>query len=170
MITCSRCKYQELEGSLFCSNCGAPLITDRDEVTTTGKLRPDGRPAPESPPLVGKRTGPAPDVNAIRFVIVSSGRQITLGTGRKISIGRTDPRRDAYPDLDLTEDGGAEAGVSRLHAVITATTQGITIMDLGSVNETLVNGYRLEPSLPFALNDGDIIQVGDQEIQVYFEG
>lgn len=170
MITCPHCKYQELEGSLFCSSCGSPLIADQYDATTTYNLRPDGQPAPASPPLVGKRTGPAPEVARIRFVILSSGRQAHLGMRGKIHIGRVDPRRKASPELDLAADGGAEAGVSRMHAVVTATTRGISIMDLGSVNGTLVNGYRLEPHLPFALNDGDKLELGDLGIHVFFEG
>ena len=170
MITCPHCEYQELEGSLFCSSCGSPLIADQDDANTTFNLSPVGRSAPAPPPLVGKRTGPAPDVAVIRFVVLSSGRQTRLETRKKIRIGRADPRRETSPELDLTEDGGAEAGVSRTHAVVSVTTRGISIMDLGSANGTLVNGYRLEPNLPFALNDGDKLELGDLGIHVFFEG
>jgi hypothetical protein len=170
MITCPHCKFRELEGSLFCSSCGSPLIEEQEKVSTTGDLSKATAAPPSSPPLVGKRTGPAPDVKAIRFVILSSGRQATLGLQQKIHLGRCDPSRDAHPELDLTDDGGAEAGVSRLHAVVSATMQGISIMDLGSANGTWVNGYRLEPNLPFALNDGDKLELGNQEINVFFEG
>ncbi len=170
MITCPHCQFRELEGSLFCSNCGSPLIDERKEVSTTGELPKAADGHPSAPPLVGKRTGPAPDVSAIRFVIHSSSRQVTLGLQKKIHLGRGDPRRGAHPELDLTDDGGTEAGVSRLHAVVSATMQGISIMDLGSVNGTWVNGYRLEPNLPYALNDGDRLELGDQEIHVFFEG
>ena len=170
MITCPHCKFRELEGSLFCSNCGSPLIDERKEVGTTDELQKTTGVQPSAAPLVGKRTGPAPDVKSIRFVIQSSERRVTLGLQKKIILGRRDPRRGAQPELDLTDDGGAEAGVSRLHAEISATMQGISIMDLGSVNGTWVNDYRLEPNLPFALNDGDKLELGDQVLLVYFEG
>jgi hypothetical protein len=171
MITCPECQHAELEGSLFCSNCGSNLLTGDEADTSTIKLPAgDASGMPSPPPLVGKRVGPAVSAAAIRFVIVPSSRQITLGTQDRIHIGRGDPGRDILPELDLAHDGAAEAGVSRMHAVVLSTAQGIAIMDLDSVNGTHVNGFRLPPNLPFALNDGDTLLLGDLKILVFFEG
>lgn len=171
MIICPECNHNELAGSLFCGNCGALLFSDQEKDSDTDEL-PEKRESPRytAPPLVGQRAGPAASAKAIRFRIPSSGREITLGTQGKIRMGRADPRNEDQPDLDLTEDGGAEAGVSRMHASISTTGQGIAIMDLDSVNGTRVNDQRLPPHLPFALNDGDTLYLGDLLIQVFFEG
>ncbi len=171
MIICPECNHKELAGSLFCGNCGALLFSDQEDDSETDEL-PIKKESPHStaPPLVGQRTGPVASAKAIRFRIPSSGREITLGTQSKIRMGRADPRSGDQPDLDLTDDGGAEAGVSRMHASILTTAQGIAIMDLDSVNGTRVNDHRLPPHLPFALNDGDTLHLGDLLIQVFFEG
>jgi len=122
------------------------------------------------PPLVGKKSMPIENAAQIRFIVPLSGRQITLPMQDTIQIGRSDPRRDIIPDLDLSEDGGGTAGISRLHATILTTAQGIAIMDLNSVNGTWVNNYRIPPRLPFALGSGDELKLGELVIHVFFEG
>ncbi len=120
-------------------------------------------------PLVGKESEPVKDATVIRFIIPSSGRQITLPMQDEIRIGRADPRRDIRPELDLNPDGGGEAGVSRLHAAIVVTTQGVAISDLNSVNGTWVNNYRIPSRLPFALNSGDELKLGTMVMHVFFQ-
>lgn len=170
MITCPECQQEELEGALFCSNCGASLLADSDD-SRTNTLPFSQVPAPQNaPPLVGKKRGPAVDAAIIRFVIPSSGRQVTQPMQDQIRVGRADPQRGVFPELDLTGDGGSGAGISRLHAVILSTAQGIAIMDLDSVNGTKVNNYRLPPHLPYALNSGDELKLGSLLVHVFLEG
>jgi len=52
--------------------------------------------------------------------------------------------------------------VSRNHAALVATPQGVKIVDLGSTNGTLVNGRRIKSCI---LRDGDEILLGDCRIQ-----
>ena len=54
-------------------------------------------------------------------------------------------------------------GISRHHAVITATVQGFVLRDLGSQNGTVVNGER---SVERTLADGDQIALGDGQLHV----
>jgi hypothetical protein len=172
MITCPECQLQELEGTLFCSNCGAALLADDKQGKAT-RAKPFAQSAQtgSSPaPLVGKRAQPAGTARGIRFIIPLSGRHVTLPLGDQLRIGRSDPRRDIEPDLDLGQDGGAEAGVSRLHAAIVQTAQGLAVMDLDSVNGTWVNNYRIPPRLPFAIDDGDELKLGELVIHVFYEG
>jgi len=171
MITCPECNNQELEGSIFCTNCGVLLQDgEGDSRTATLPFGDDYSADRAAPPLVGKKSGTVNGAVAIRFVIPVSGRKITLPIQDQIRIGRDDPKRGSHPELDLAEDGGTDAGISRLHAVILTTAQGIAIMDLNSVNGTRVNNYRIPPHLPFALNDGDELKLGDLLIHVFFEG
>jgi pSer/pThr/pTyr-binding forkhead associated (FHA) protein len=171
MITCPDCQLQELEGTLFCSNCGASLLADENRART--KARPFSRPdqtTANPAPLVGKRTQPVEAVRRLRFIIPISGRQVVLPLGDRLEIGRSDPRRDFRPDLDLSQDGGAEAGVSRHHAAIVQTAQGLALMDLDSVNGTWVNSYRIPPRLPFAVDNGDELKLGELVIHLFYEG
>jgi len=53
-------------------------------------------------------------------------------------------------------------GISRHHAVITATVQGYVLRDLGSQNGTVVNGERIAER---TLADGDQIALGDGRLR-----
>lgn len=167
MITCAECQKQEIEGTLFCSHCGAPMLPEG--VTDTQVLPFSDTSIPRRPPLVGKEVGEDRAASKIRFVIPSSGRQVTLLLKDPVRIGRHDPVKGRLPELDLTQDGGVECGISRLHAVVRSTGQGIAISDLKSINGTYVNDYRLPPELPFALNSGDELKLGTLLIHVFLE-
>ena len=54
--------------------------------------------------------------------------------------------------------------MSRRHAVLHVRGDEIMIDDLGSRNGVLVNGTRI--AAPFALTDGDVITLGNQEVRV----
>lgn len=52
--------------------------------------------------------------------------------------------------------------VSRKHAVLAVTDDGVTVRDLGSRNGVLVNGRRIDGAA--AVSDGDRITIGSQEM------
>ena len=170
MINCPECQQESFEGTLYCPNCGTPLQSapavkgDTDPTPFTETVI--GR---QPPPLVGKETRVVKKVTSLRFILPSSGRQVTLPMQKEIRIGRRDDARGSAPELDLTADQGAELGVSRMHAAIVATAQGLAIMDLDSVNGTRVNRHRVPPNLPFALNSGDELHLGNLLVHVFFE-
>ena len=56
--------------------------------------------------------------------------------------------------------------VSRHHALIVISSNGVRLLDLGSTNGTYVNGRRVEQH---ALQDDDVISVGDCKLE-YFAG
>jgi hypothetical protein len=177
MITCDRCKTENLDGSQYCDECGAPL-------------RPNGRPPtkPVRPPQGEGRNGThaqAPNTRAelagnrvsaglsfsslrsspkphARLVIEkgrSSGKQFML-SDVEAQIGRWDADGGIFPDIDLDTDD-PEAKVSRRHARITLSNGQYFLEDLGSTNGTFINrGKRLPPGQRQALCDGDEIIVG----------
>ena len=51
--------------------------------------------------------------------------------------------------------------VSRLHAVLSMSTQGLHVADLGSTNGTTVNGQKVNR---YELQDGDVVAIGDTRI------
>ena len=57
----------------------------------------------------------------------------------------------------------AEPTISRAHAAIGFDQQGFFVQDLGSTNETQVNGARIERQ---ALKDGDRVQMGKLVVEV----
>lgn len=183
MITCDRCKTENLDGSQYCDECGAPL-------------RPNGRPAsypnaggsyppPGShkgqngnhaasqgtePEFAGKRVSAGLSFSSLRqsnkpharLVIEkgrSSGKQFML-SDTEAQIGRWDADGGIFPDVDLDTDD-PEAKVSRRHARITLNNGQYFLEDLGSTNGTFINrGKRLSPGQRQVLCDGDEIIVG----------
>src|SRR5688572_1178035 len=136
MITCDRCKTENLDGSQYCDECGAPL-------------RPNGRPSSrntmygqqpgqngshaQSPNAHPELAGGSGRVSAglsfssihsatkahARLVIErgrSSGKQFMLSEV-EAQIGRWDADGGIFPDVDLDTDD-PEAKVSRRHARI----------------------------------------------------
>lgn len=84
-------------------------------------------------------------------LVLTAGRRITLGD-TAISIGR-------LPDCDLPLDDGR---ASRRHAEIRPSPEGFTIVDLDSMNGTIVNGLPVKEHM---LADGDEIMIGQTVIR-----
>ncbi|HET9931048.1 MAG TPA: FHA domain-containing protein [Polyangiaceae bacterium] len=76
-----------------------------------------------------------------------------------VRIGETLLGRSPYCTIVLDDPR-----VSRQHAAIRMTAEGLSIQDLGSRNGTLVNGQKLRGSL--VLQAGDVVQLGAQEIEI----
>lgn len=72
----------------------------------------------------------------------------------KLVVGRQAPASVVFED----------DSVSRKHAEVEATPEGVVLRDLGSANGTLVNDERLEPQQPVVLQPGDIITFGMVEV------
>jgi pSer/pThr/pTyr-binding forkhead associated (FHA) protein len=75
-------------------------------------------------------------------------------------IGRSDSKSSYRPDIDLVDCNALEKGVSRRHAAFVRYNNNITIVDLGSVNGTFLNGERLEADVPHSFNPGDDLRLG----------
>ncbi len=145
--------------SPFHTNKNPPALGTRQ----LGKQRPD--------PLADPReTGPLDaDLGSpwlIELRIQGTPITVRMNVENEIVIGRSDVSAAVYPDLDLTPYGGVEKGVSRRHAAIHAEADRLLIVDLNSTNGTRVNGYRLNPGMPYRLRHGDDIEIGQIAIQV----
>ncbi len=164
MQLCTHCNAQQLDGAIFCSECGASLLGSPQRRETTASLNRaaatgDATAFEMSEPLV---IG-APPVSAaptFTLVVINSGRRITLEASDNLLIGRKDNQRGIYPDVDLGLDGGYDAGVSRRHAMISLQNGSYCIEDLASANGTFVNGRRLPPQEPVPIRPGDELKLG----------
>lgn len=78
----------------------------------------------------------------------------------ELIVGREDPVSGVFPEIDLTDHGGDEGGVSRRHARIFVQGTQILVEDLNSTNYTYVSQQRLTPGQPHPLNDGDELRFG----------
>ena len=167
MIECRFCHTAHVANTLFCSECGAFLLDDVQERTDrlrTGEIGWEGTKKESGQYFAQQGSGPL----GVRLRIGESGREVEASLTKAVHLGRLDPAGDIFPGVDLTEDGGAEKGVSRRHARILKREGTVMLEDLGSINGTFINGKRLAPYQAETLHDGDKLQLGKLLIEVEF--
>jgi hypothetical protein len=183
MTICERCSTENLDGSQYCDECGAPLgaraRADKSVGTGNSGSPTDGQELVEAQAalaanqeVAAKMSSPAYAVSSgsialmdgahARLVIErgrSAGKQFPL-SDEESQIGRWDADGGIFPDVDLDADD-PEAKVSRRHARIMRRNGQYFVEDLGSTNGTFINrGRRLLPGDRQPLRDGDEIIVG----------
>ena len=89
--------------------------------------------------------------------ITPTGRKLTLAPSKTAVIGRTDPRINFVPDIDLSHDGDVARLVSRRHALIQWRYGQPYLEDLGSGFGTRLRGELLPLGQSTPLSPGDHI-------------
>jgi pSer/pThr/pTyr-binding forkhead associated (FHA) protein len=136
---CALCGYRNNPSDAFCQNCGAQLVP------STTPLQSQLKAAPE----FGK------------LMVRDSNAMIDLPAGKsEMILGRSDPVRNIFPDVDLTPYGGEKSGVSRRHARLMVQDAQVYIEDLNSTNFTFLNQQKLKPGQLYLVVPGDEIRVG----------
>ncbi len=142
-MKCKECQMENVDGALFCEECGARLD--------------------EKPELLETAAEPA----SAQLVFTSpDGSRLELPTKVEVMIGREDPISEVFPDVDLTSLGGMEKGVSRKHAVIHRSGADYTVEDMASTNGTYINKKRIQPHAPQAIKPGDEVSFGQLALSV----
>ena len=85
-----------------------------------------------------------------------------------VTIGRGQPKDSPDGHIDLSDYGGREMGVSRLHARFIRTNVVLMLKDMGAMNGTFINGERLSPLKTYVVCDGDEIQFGSLTLRAQF--
>lgn len=176
MMYCQKCNRPQQVGALFCDDCGTSLLPDRSSPVAIyrGKSEVAAPPAdmtPATPPrtlprstAVGKRPMESHKPSEVAMprirLRLSSGKTFELAGKPRYVIGRRDPQQQVLPEVDLEDWNGAAMGVSRQHAAIHVTPDGVFIEDLESLNETIVNNCRLLPHQRYPLTDGEQLRLG----------
>jgi serine/threonine protein kinase len=135
-VSCFRCQAQNPSDRLFCTSCGYELA-DR-KAGADRIVGPNGRPI------------------LARFLMQSgqmAGRVFRFHQDLT-TIGRTNGN-------DLIIQGRT---VSRRHARLWFDNGHWFVADMQSANGTFVNNARLQPNQPVALNDGDVLNFGDEVV------
>lgn len=163
MIICPNCQHKNLDGTVFCVECGMQLSGLQPIVTQN--ISADNRPFP---PMEKRKTAPfSDDLNTWASLhLLDSGQILPLGDRTEFTLGRVSEAQPIMPDIDLTPYQAYANGVSRLHAVLKREGQSVFVMDLGSSNGTYLNGKRLTPNVDQMLNHGDMLALGKLKIQI----
>src|SRR5215813_6901000 len=166
MKICPYCAHNNREGMLYCEDCGEVLANNSVNPTSTNQL--DSNTAE----LLGKSNWGTARFSREASIILhirDAADPIVLDPSEETTLGRGDAAQGTTPGLDLTPFGAQEKGVSRLHAAIRRGEETLTLVDLGSVNGTHLNGQRLIPNQPRVLRDGDEIRLGKLVCHIYFK-
>ena len=83
-----------------------------------------------------------------------------------IILGRFDPNHRTANQLDLTDFGAVDKGVSRTHCQLEYEDGQVIVTDLGSTNGTFVDGKRLEPHKSYTMERGAEFIIGRLPIQI----
>ena len=159
----------------------APMVAAAQAAAPASEAAPPppGVPAADSLPAIGeKKTAELPMIREIppsaapaeakpvvfitgKLLIRAAKTEIELPPDKnELTIGRADPVRGVFPDIDLTTAGGDTSGVSRLHARFSMQDGQICIEDLNSTNFSFLNRQRLQPGQRYPIKHHDEIRLG----------
>lgn len=150
---------------MFCGECGTRLVLvqpmptvdiSKDEIDSAAQATKPR--VPEGPELSSGAV--------LGLLIVTSGKIVSLVGRDNFTLGREVEGQAVIPDVDLGDYQAYDQGVSRIHAEIRMEPDGIYLIDLDSINGTLVNGVELESQSPKLIRHGDIIQLGRLRTQL----
>jgi hypothetical protein len=151
MIKCPFCNSTYPENTLFCEECGSYLAPGNGQATD---------PLSGLNVAEGERSRAGSGSFKILVLAIDGGGSIELPLSKEVVLGRLDPGRAIFPDVDLTSEEGSDKGVSRRHARISRREDQVFIEDLNSLNGTFLNATRLVPEIPYPVKDGDQVQLG----------
>ncbi|HEX6567722.1 MAG TPA: FHA domain-containing protein [Acidimicrobiales bacterium] len=143
-VFCNQCGHGNQPGSNFCSSCGAPLATVREDPTTVTFIPEPGEAYDEMAVEVGEM----PD--GVGILVVKRGPNV----GSRFALEKDVVQAGRHPESDIFLD---DVTVSRRHAEIVREANRYWVRDSGSLNGTYLNRERVE-SAP--LHDGDELQIG----------
>lgn len=167
MILCPQCKHQEIDGTIFCSECGTQ-VAGFDEALTHRIV------TAEATKYAKENISPTNTPQQVEFAstlalhLVESGTILPLPNQKEFTIGRLSEGQPIVPDIDLSPYNAYPNGVSRLHAVLKVNNDTLNIIDLESSNGTYVNGSRINPNAETTLKHSDIVSLGKLKFQVLF--
>lgn len=166
-MLCPYCGYRNLQGALFCEDCGRAQATSA--ASTVPAAAQSQRATGTLSDYVMERTSLCtPDVN-VTLYIRDVEEPVLLPPMPRVVLGRADWNSMNNPDLDLTPYSALKCGVSRIHAALERTEDALYIVDLNSKNGVRLNGRRIHPDEACIIHNGDELHLGTLVLHVYFE-
>ncbi|MBN1967523.1 MAG: FHA domain-containing protein [Anaerolineae bacterium] len=161
-IYCPACGRANRAADSYCYSCGTLLVKTG---TDTQALEPQT----DELTQVGRSHFTRSSTLLLRVRGVASPLGLRMGDTPNLVLGRFTQDAREQPDVDLTPYGASDLGVSRRHVRLSFEQDTVTLIDLGSVNHTFVNGQRLHPHEVRVLADGDEVRMGRMVMNVTFQ-
>ena len=165
MKHCQQCQANNRDDAVFCAYCGIALA--ESTAPLSAPLQPPELLPRESPPapsasraLAAAPATQPPSPGHPRVVVAASGAYFDISHCAQVVIGRVDPISGTAPEIDLTEHGADEGGISRQHCRIILADNQYLAEDLSSRNGTWIGSTRLPPNARTPLKHGDQIRLG----------
>ena len=177
MNHCPACGAEHYPGTLFCEMCGeavhpaaqAHVAATRAAANRPARARPNPtkNPTPATLPAAAAEANdtPVPRAPSLHVHLPHHNTSFTL-SGALLQVGRADPDDAFAPELDLTDYGGQERGVSRRHATIQWVEGGYVIVDRHSSNGTWLNGVRLVAGYAYQIPPQANVRLGGLLVQL----
>ncbi len=161
-VPCPNCGRMNSRKDAYCYSCGQVLNVAKPQTKVLDEEEVDDD--------VRRDNTHFADSSHLLLLIPGAAAPIEVNPSpEEIIIGRSEAGSAFYPDIDLAAYNAADLGVSRLHASLRRQEDTIAIIDLGSRNNTYVNGRRLYPHEVRVLRHGDEIQLGTMTLKVAFK-
>lgn len=159
---CPNCSFDEIDGAIFCSECGEKLFDDSENSQTrkfqNSQTLFEGIP---TPPTTASGT-----LSELKLLLVRTGQIINLPNKDEFTIGRISEGQAILPDVDLNDYDAYSLGVSRLHITFRKKDNSLFVVDLGASNGTRVNKQRITPYQEILVSHGDLIAMGGFMVQI----
>jgi hypothetical protein len=127
MQICPHCGTENLEGMLYCQQCGVAL----------GPVPLSTRQLPDDTGRGG--TDQLGTDNVVILQIENDETPILVQLRSEVIFGRVTEQSDTTTYINLTPYGADEQGVSRRHARLLRDGKSVYLMDLNSTNSALLN-------------------------------
>lgn len=156
MIDCANCGHQNNEGIVFCERCGVALgvVSIRTKQLGTDDLQAGSE-------VLG-------DDHIVFLHMPGVDDPVVLQVEDKIILGRTGGEMPDSPLLNLDAFGAENKGVSRRHASLTRDGARLYLTDLGSTNQTFLNGQRVMENDYLVVRDGDELRLGQLVMKLFY--
>lgn len=177
MIICNYCGTGNREGEYFCDECGNPILlalqgptgTSTTTIRTEELNNSTGTAFDAINTRIYGGTSSLKGISSLVIHISGVSEPMVVRLRAEMTVGRADVQSGHYPDIDLSAYNAVEQGVSRAHAIIQYNDTTLTLIDLGSVNGTFLNGQRLIPRQARIVHDGDEMRFGKLALRIYFK-
>lgn len=165
--TCPNCGFINSLKDIYCQDCGFGLTKEAGHQLPQS-LQVDQPAGANLPDEQGFHPLTQPKASFLgRLFSPATNTSLFLPAQPEIVIGRRDPERAIFPDVDLSGEGSASNSISRRHALLRVDGSQVFVEDLNSTNASYLNRQRLQPGQRYPINDGDELRLGGVALIFY---